>query len=71
MEIINKSKEVNLLQLMKKQKANVVSSNWTTIILKVNACIVRRYFSTCATACVQHNCASGSGERSKAIFENL
>jgi len=55
----------------KRWKVNVISSNGTTKNFKANTHIVRRYFSTCVAACVQHNCANGGGEKSKAIFENL
>ncbi len=58
MKIVNKRGEVNFKRW---QRNAMVSTNVATWGLKANACTVRTYSPTWASACVQHNHANGGG----------
>jgi hypothetical protein len=55
----------------KRQNATLVPFDGTIKVFGTNACIVRVYSLTCASAHVWHSWANGGGKLSKTISTNL
>lgn len=55
----------------KRQKVVMILSNGTIRILGANACIVPKFFLTCANACTWRNHVNGGGEGFETILKDL